>query len=523
MATSFIDDDLVVVHTTAGKSSRTDLTIAFGDEVEVLDDPTAPDGWRRVRVVNWEDGQFKGFIRARTVLRDEPIVRFSMVDVQQGDGMVLETPSGKIVLIDGGESQLFARHVAARFRHRAPTSENPLPVEAIVITHGDQDHFDGLNDFRRSETLTGRKMRKRIPIQPKRILTNGLVKGSSEALADKDLLGATTTIDGMRYSTDLYDDPRDAAPTAMSAPFKSFKETLDLWSGRGDIEFKRVDASMDPADLFDFLVAEGFDVELLGPFVDTVPAPDGTTRPALRWFPAPGDAPEVHLGTSPRDRAPSASHTINGHSIGLRITFGTVRLVLTGDMNKASMEMLRERLPLDRLEGEFVKAPHHGSHEFDLRALKATRPVVAAISSGDESTKAEYIHPRATLVAALGQSMRQDTGIVFSTELAAFFAYRNECFTRAGLQEYFSDRATTSFTGAELAAMFSGVVKDGEPQPFYGFERTNFGIIHLRTDGERVLVFTHSGKHGLNEAYRFRMSISPTGEHQATFEQLVKS
>ncbi len=82
MATSFIDDDLVVVHTTAGKSSRTDLTIAFGDEVEVLDDPTAPDGWRRVRVVNWEDGQFKGFIRARTVLRDEPIVRFSMVDVQ---------------------------------------------------------------------------------------------------------------------------------------------------------------------------------------------------------------------------------------------------------------------------------------------------------------------------------------------------------------------------------------------------------------------------------------------------------
>ena len=34
----------------------------------------------------------------------------------------------------------------------------------------------------------------------------------------------------------------------------------------------------------------------------------------------------------------------------------------------------------------------------------------------------------------------------------------------------------------------------GFPLNSFGFERTNFGIIHIRTDGERVLVFTHSGK-----------------------------
>ena len=523
MAIKIIDDDLVVVHTTAGESARTDLTVAFGDEVELLDDPTAPHGWRRVRVVNWEDGQFQGFIRERTGLRDDPIVRFSMVDVQQGDGMVLETPGSKVVLIDGGESQLFARHVAARFRHRAPTTANPLPVEAIVITHGDQDHFDGLNDFRRSESLTGAKARKRIPIQPKRIMTNGLVKRLSKGHSDDELLGATTTVDGTRYSTDLYDDPRDATAAEMSAPFQRFKETLDLWSGRGHINFHRVDASMDPATLFDFLIAEGFGVELLGPFAEAIPGPGGQTRPALRWFPDPGDAPEVHLGTTPAHGKPSASHTINGHSIGLRLTYKNVRLVLTGDMNTPSMALMRQRLPLDRLEGEFVKAPHHGSHQFDLRALKATRPVIAAISSGDESTKSEYIHPRATLVAALGQSMRQDTGMVFSTELAAFFAYRNECFTREALHGYFADQPARTFTSAELADLFSGVVGDGEPQPFYGFERTNYGIIHLRTDGDRVLVFTHSGKRGLNEAYRFRVVVGPNGEHQAVFEDLVKS
>jgi hypothetical protein len=33
---------------------------------------------------------------------------------------------------------------------------------------------------------------------------------------------------------------------------------------------------------------------------------------------------------------------------------------------------------------------------------------------------------------------------------------------------------------------------------------------HVRTDGSRVLAFTHSGKEGMNEAYRF--TVSPTGE-----------
>ena len=37
---------------------------------------------------------------------------------------------------------------------------------------------------------------------------------------------------------------------------------------------------------------------------------------------------------------------------------------------------------------------------------------------------------------------------------------------------------------------------------YFGFVRTNFGIVHVRTNGERILVYTHSGKEGMNEAYR---------------------
>ncbi len=283
---------------------------------------------------------------------------------------------------------------------------------------------------------------------------------------------------------------------------------------------------MDPADLFAFLAAEGIGVELLGPFADEVPDPSGPgTVTGLRWFPAPKKAPEIHLETGGAGvGSPSVSHTINGHSIGLRLTYGNVRFVLTGDMNKASMELLRDRLDESLLEGEFVKAPHHGSHEFDLAAMKATKPVVAAVSSGDERAFVEYIHPRATLMSALGQAMRGDTGLVFSTELAAFFTYKDESYRRADLADWFGDRPTDSFTGAQLKDMFTGVRRPEDPPGvFQGFERTNFGIIHVRTDGERVLVFTHSGKAGLNEAYRFRVTLGPQGERQVAFENLQTS
>ncbi len=48
--------------------------------------------------------------------------------------------------------------------------------------------------------------------------------------------------------------------------------------------------------------------------------------------------------------------------------------------------------------------------------------------------------------------------------------------------------------------------------------RTNFGIIHIRTDGERMLVFTHSGKAGMNEAYRLNVDK----QHRVKLAKTIK-
>ena len=51
------------------------------------------------------------------------VLKVNFVDVQQGDGAVIESPDGKVILVDGGDNQMFARYLAGRFR--GTTLRNP--------------------------------------------------------------------------------------------------------------------------------------------------------------------------------------------------------------------------------------------------------------------------------------------------------------------------------------------------------------------------------------------------------------
>lgn len=261
--TRFIDDDFVAVRRTRDSRETPFLTLAFGDAVEVLDD-SDPE-WTKIRALTVFDGTATGFVRGRPPLREQGVLKLSMVDVQQGDGLVLETPNGQIVLIDGGDNQLFARHVAERFRHRGSAATSPLEVAAILITHGDADHFEGLNLLRDSEDLPQTKAPKRLFLHPQRVFHNGLVKAPS-ALTENEIFGRTVERDGELWVTDLYDDPRDAPETIRNKPFRRWTSSLDHWQRHGPIALHRVAHGMNEEDLFGFLHAEGVWVEIQGPF-----------------------------------------------------------------------------------------------------------------------------------------------------------------------------------------------------------------------------------------------------------------
>lgn len=481
---TFLDDDIVDLRRDDGSTGQ----YYWGDRVEVLQDLGDR---KRVKIHGAKKSVDEGFIRGAAKLRDTGVLRLSMVDVQQGDGLILETPAGKVVFIDGGDNQLFARHAAARFA--GTSADDPLIVDAVIVTHGDADHFEGLSEIPKSETNAER--RKQLFMTARRVFHNGLVKRPGKDAAgrqrrDVEMLGPTTLIGDRPYCTGLVEDPRDLPLAELNAPFQTWARTLTGWQTRlaartgEQMLVRRLDQSA--TDAFDFLAGEGITVEMLGPIVEPVsgaPIPDA---PALAFLSAPGDDADLMLGLRPD--APrgawSASHTINGHSIAFRLRYGHVRFLLTGDLNQEAMARLREALPDAGLRAEILKTPHHGSADFDFAFLQEVAPVVSLISSGDESKAKEYIHPRATLMAALGKASRQTPAVIFCTELAAFFSTKG----------YVPDPKT-------------GKV-------FYAFERTNFGIAHIRTDGRRVLAFTHSGKKGMNEAYRF--NVTPSGE--AVFE-----
>src|SRR5688500_17394822 len=62
------------------------------------------------------------------------VLRLDFVDVQQGDGAVLQTPGGAVMLIDGGDNQLFSRYLAARFQ--GSSAAQPRDIDCILVTHG---------------------------------------------------------------------------------------------------------------------------------------------------------------------------------------------------------------------------------------------------------------------------------------------------------------------------------------------------------------------------------------------------
>jgi hypothetical protein len=456
-------------------------------------------------------------------LRDSGIFKLSMVDVQQGDGMAVELPSGALVLMDGGENKLFARHVAKRFRGRGGTVDNPLKVEAIIVTHGDADHYAGLNIMRQTEAQPGLEEAKRLFIAPQRIFHNGLVKAPTKTpdkkdRLDTDMFGRTLVVDGIPHAVDLYDDPRKAPPHLQNKHFQDWADTLNHWNKRvPDMSVDRVAFGDKAKSLESFFAANGVEAEVQGPF--TTKLADGeNTIDGLVFFREPESEAEMHLQGDGKGSF-SASHTVNGHSIALHLSVGAVRISLTGDLNRPSMKLLGAKIPASHLEAEIVKAPHHGSHDFDFAALKAMRPVVAIVSSGDEKEGNDHIHPRATLMSALGKVMRMNTGVIFTTELAAFFAVRDYAHTREELGMYFGKDLEKTYTGKELQAFFKKQKKDWEaPKSFFAMERTNYGIIHIRTDGSRVLAFTHSGEDNLNEAYVFDVSVVD-GKHVVRFRK----
>ena len=348
--------------------------------------------WVRVETAGRGPG---GWVHSDDV-RDKPCLKVFFVDVGQGDGAIVESPSGNL-LIDGGPSKGF--HSLMRRLYRPTISSGQtVHFDAVVVSHPGTDHCRGLTRVLKDRDFTFGT-----------VFHNGIIRYKSSSAAGQpfDLGRLSDAANGRLILSETFNTLEDAAALIQDGQLMS--TFSDFWQAaidaHGENRLTRARRLTQRDGSLAGFRSRGSDdlfIEILGP-VPTSPS----GRVQYVTFPDPHDHPSV---------SPSSSHTRNGHSIVLKLIFGRHSFLLGGDLNIPAQQHLLDAHNLDNpFRVDVAKACHHGSSDFTVDFLKKVRPRVNVFSSGDNKS---FDHPMADALGATGRHARGDHPLLFSTELA---------------------------------------------------------------------------------------------------------
>lgn len=344
--------------------------LLWGDPVLIM---TPGEHRHRVRARGWT-----GWLDKRDI-GSESLLEIYFIDVGQGDGVLVRTPDGRHLLVDGGynrgkqpSGKSAADFVDWKFFQDYGLAR--VHLDAMIASHCDADHYGGLRDLLSTDAVDAAEMDTAATD-----IGAFYHAGVSWWRPGQRWLGRTR--DG--FHIDLLGDHdhltrvlRPDAPRRLQGEWAAFLRLVQ--QATRDVRRLGVPAS-DPGDVFlpGFAPGDGtgLTIRVLAPVVHDV-----NGRPAVK-----------DLGAD--------SQNTNGHSIMLRIDFGQTRILLTGDLNKKSMHALLEeyRGREDVLGCDVAKGCHHGSDDVSYSFLGHVRAAATVISSGDNEGHA---HPRPTIVAA---------------------------------------------------------------------------------------------------------------------------
>ncbi len=403
------DPDTLLKRTRGARSGRKML---LGARLHV-DTSDNVGGWIPARTVpNAAGKSHRGFVLANN-LSDRQQLKVFYVDVGQGDATLIEA-DGAIVIIDGGPNRGFYNRLRQRLAalRRADADaglaqRTRLHINAVVVSHFDKDHYQGLTRVLNDDDFEFGVL-----------YHNGLPRYDETARRDLDLGTLTGPANGPRsISTDLRDlaSARQLLQSGnlMTAngnlnTFGKFLDAAVRAANAGRLQAMQLLVRRDTATAANLLpgTGPGLRFEVLAPVTTS-----STGAIRLPAFPDPHKV----CNSNPHP-TPSASHTINGNSVVLRLTHGTNTFLFGGDLNQPSQKHLAAAYGgLAAFRADVNKACHHGSSDFDLGYLQAVSPHATVFSSGDSGT---YDHPMPDAMGAAAKSSSGAFPLVFSTELA---------------------------------------------------------------------------------------------------------
>jgi len=415
MEIRYVAEQKVYIAKKAGNSSNASGNIPklLGARVHV-DLAAEVNGWVPVTGVPDEKGNFNsGFIELNRLSSTQQLKIF-YIDVGQGDASLIEAENA-MVIIDGGPNTGLHSYLNKRLNslRRADTAvglpqRNYLYIDAVFVSHFDKDHYKGLVRVLKDPNY-------RIGT----LYHNGLPRYG--ASSDKDLeLGTlikhhngtqsiSTDFTGIASARDLLVSGELQTKKGNNNDFWKFLDALIKAHDHQEPRLKSVKrlVARDTSDPAVINIGDDLKFQVLGPLTT-----NKTGAIKLPAFPNPHKVKPTE-----QNPAPSRSHTINGNSIVLRLTYKNTHFLFGGDLNQPAQKYLRARYAnhFSLFRSDVNKACHHGSSDFAVEYLVDVSPSATVFSSGDDGN---YDHP---LPDAIGAAAKYSVGrfpLVFSTELA---------------------------------------------------------------------------------------------------------
>jgi len=320
-----------------------------------------------------------GFM-AKVHLSDKMGLKIFYLDVGQGDGALIEIGPLKI-LIDAGPANNMHNYLTKWQYTYLINARQPVHIDYVFISHFDIDHYKGFIKLLSNPQFTFGT-----------IFHPGILKFAATGNPYNSGLGNTVLSEGKKYLTKTFDNLLSSTePAAFNRDITNFMEALLAARVQGRVgKVKRLKAG----DKVVNQLIEGhlFKMELLAPFTEKI-----SNRHCFRYFKEEGI-------------------TINGHSLVIKISYGSRSFLFGGDLNSAAERYLMERYGVTNpFDVDVAKSCHHGSSDFTEDFMQLVNPYATVISSGDNES---FSHPRADAIGCAGKYAKGKRPLVYSTELA---------------------------------------------------------------------------------------------------------
>ena len=184
----------------------------------------------------------------------------------------------------------------------------------------------------------------------------------------------------------------------------------------------------------------------------------------------------------------------------LRVDYGKTRVLLTGDLNAQSQRSILDFYQdnLTELACDVAKACHHGSDDCSFEFLSQLSPGATIISSGDNEG---HNHPRPKTVAASAltghKTILNDqiiTPLIYSTEIAR--SYKISRLEKILYKENNVAKDLKPTEPAELQFSSNGQVRRRDLWKSMFVSGIVYGLVNVRTDGDKILCATLSEESG---------------------------